>query len=141
MSATGNPGRAWIVLAGLSGATAVAISAWASHGLAASIAPELLQRASEQARSATQMHLIHSLALLGVGILSRHLSSRWLHLAGLLFVIGIVLFAFGIYALYLWWPSPSGPRYLVPVGGVGFIAGWLALAIAGLSGHMHARRP
>lgn len=135
MSALASPGRrvrAWGVLAGLSGASAVAIAAWASHGLAASVEPDALARAVQQAGSATQQHLIHSLALLAVAVWARLHPGAWLHVAGVLFTVGILLFSFGIYVLHLWWPSLGGGglRYLVPIGGMAFILGWLALAIA-----------
>lgn len=128
--------RCWAVLAGLSGAAAVMVSAWTSHGLARGLPPELLERALAQAQSATHQHLIHSLALLGVAIWLRVQPNRWLHVAGALYLFGIVCFSFGIYVMHLWWPmlGTGGLRYLVPLGGVGFILGWLALAVAGVSG-------
>jgi len=127
--------RTWGMLAGISGAAAVMIASWASHGLPAIIPPEALELARTRAHSATQQHLVHTLALLGVALWCRIQPSAWLDLAGLLFSIGIVLFSLGIYALYLWWPGlgAGGLRYLVPVGGVAFILGWLALVAAALS--------
>lgn len=127
--------RAWGVLAGLSGATAVAIAAWASHGLAQTVPPEQLAHALELARTATLYHLVHSLALLGVALWNRVQPGAWINFAGVLFVTGIACFCFGIYALHLWWPNlaQGGLRYLVPVGGVAFILGWLALTAAALS--------
>lgn len=128
--------RCWGTLAGLSGAMAVMVSAWASHGLARSLPPEVLARAITQAQSATHLHLIHSLALLGVAIWLRVQPNRWLHLAGALFVLGILFFSVGIYVMHLWWPvlGTGGLSRLVPLGGVCFILGWLALAVAGVSG-------
>jgi len=126
--------RIWGVLAGVSGAVAVMIASWASHGLPAIIPPEALELARLRAHSATQQHLVHTLALLGVALWSRIQPSLWLDLAGLLFSAGIVLFSLGIYALHLWWPGlgSGGLRWLVPMGGVAFILGWLALAVAAL---------
>lgn len=126
--------RFWGVLAGLSGAAAVAIAAWASHGLAQTLPAEQLPQALARAHAANQQHLIHSLALLGVAIWSRFQPSFWLNFAGLLFVGGIVLFAFGIYVLHLWWPALGHGtlRLIVPGGGIAFILGWLAIAIASL---------
>jgi uncharacterized membrane protein YgdD (TMEM256/DUF423 family) len=52
--------------------------------------------------------------------------------AGWLFVLGTVLFSGSLYALAL-----SGVRALgavTPLGGVAFIAGWVALAVAALRG-------
>jgi len=127
--------RLWGVLAGISGAVAVMIASWASHGLPAVIPPEALELARLRADSATRQHLVHTLALLGVALWSRVQPSAWLDLAGLLFSTGIVLFSLGIYALYLWWPGlgGNGLRWLVPVGGVSYILGWVALAAAALT--------
>lgn len=126
--------KCWGLLAGLSGAAAVAVGAWASHGLARTVAAESLDRVMAQAQSATHQHLAHSLALLAVAVWSRLRPSPWLNLAGALFTTGITLFSFGIYVMYLWWPGVGGGlRVLVPVGGVSLILGWLALAMAALS--------
>jgi len=105
--------RVWGMLAGVSGAGAVMMASWASHGLPASVPPEALDLARLRAHSATQQHLIHSLALLGVALWHRVQPSIWLNIAGLLFSAGIVLFSIGIYALHLW-------------------CGWLALAVTAL---------
>lgn len=127
-------GKRWSVLAGLSGAIAVAVSAWASHGLARTLPPELLERALAQAQSATQLHMVHSLALLAVAIWLRVQPQRCLHVAAALFSAGIVCFSLGIYVLHLWWPAlgTTALRNIVPLGGGAFILGWLALAVAGL---------
>jgi len=126
--------RTWGALAGISGAVAMLIASWASHGLPAVIAPEALELAQTRAHSATLQHLVHTLALLAVALWSRLQPGVWLDIAGFMFSIGIVLFSLGIYALHLWWPElgAGGLRYLVPVGGVCFIFGWLALAAAAL---------
>jgi len=126
--------RMWGILAGVSGAVAVMIASWASHGLPAIIPPEALELARMRAQSASQQHLLHTLALLAVALWCRIQPSVWLDLAGLLFSTGIVLFSLGIYVLHLWWPElgSSGLRYLIPVGGVAFILGWLALVAAAL---------
>lgn len=126
--------RVWGVLAGLSGATAVALAAWASHGMAHVVSPEQLELARVRAESASLQHLIHTLALLGVAVWSRVQPGLCLNLAGTLFLAGILLFSLGIFAMHLWWPAlgTGGLRYLVPTGGISFILGWLALAAAGL---------
>lgn len=128
--------RGYALIAGLSGAMAVAVSAWASHGLARTVAPEFLERAVAQAQSATQLHLVHSVVLLVIAVWLRTQSSRWLHGAAALMTAGIVCFSIGIYVLHLWWPSlgTTGLRNIVPLGGVAFILGWLLLAIAAVTG-------
>jgi uncharacterized membrane protein YgdD (TMEM256/DUF423 family) len=74
--------------------------------------------------------MYHALALLAVGILLGRFSidgSAWLTWSGWLFVAGSVLFSGSLYALSL-----SGVTWLgaiTPLGGVAFLAAWLALAI------------
>jgi len=127
--------RVYGAVAGLSGAAAVMMASWASHGLPASVPADALELALTRAHSATQQHLVHTLALLGAALWHRVRPSAWLSAAAVLFMLGIVLFSFGIYALHLWWPTLGSGRlrYLVPGGGMAFIFGWLALAAAALS--------
>lgn len=74
-------------------------------------------------------HLIHALALVLTGqVVSAGDKSRALSVAGWSFVLGIVLFSGSLYALALNGPSFLGP--VTPVGGLCFIVGWLALAVA-----------
>lgn len=74
-------------------------------------------------------HFWHALGLVAVGLARQHLpSSPWLRAAGWLLTAGIVLFSGSLYVLAL-----SGERWLgpvTPVGGLAFILGWLALAVA-----------
>ena len=74
-------------------------------------------------------HMYHALALLAVGwVHSRGLGAAAVA-AGWLFIVGTVLFSGSLYLLAM-----TGQRWLgaiTPLGGVCFIAGWLALAIAG----------
>ncbi len=52
--------------------------------------------------------------------------------AGYAFCVGIVLFSGSLYVLSLGGPRGFGP--VTPVGGIAFIAGWIALAVAALRG-------
>lgn len=124
--------RIWFVLTGLLGALGVAAAAWSSHGLPHLVPPEQLADALEKARSATLHHMLHTLALFGVALWTRQRASRWVHLAGILFVLGILGFSGGIYLLRLLAGINEGPLiYVVPWGGTSLILGWLALAVAG----------
>ena len=72
-------------------------------------------------------HMYHALALLAVGWLQAQGPSRTTTAAGVLFLLGILLFSGCLYAYVL-----SGVRVLamiVPLGGLAYIAGWLALAV------------
>jgi len=119
--------RFFFVLGAVSAALAVALGAFAAHGLRGRVPPELLQTFETGAR----YQLYHALGLL----VAAGASARWpggaTTAAGWLFVAGTVLFAGSLYLLVL-----TGQRWLgavTPLGGAAFVAGWLALAWAALA--------
>lgn len=117
--------RFWIFLAGISGALAVGAEAASRHLLQGD--PRRLDFAATGGRYA----LLHALALLAVALLARRGGARrWLALAGWCFSAGLVLFSGSLYALAL--GAPMAVAAATPVGGSAFIAGWLALAAAGV---------
>jgi uncharacterized membrane protein YgdD (TMEM256/DUF423 family) len=72
--------------------------------------------------------MYHVLALLATGILALHRPSRSLVVASAAFTFGTLIFSGCLYVLVL-----SGVKILgavVPLGGLGMIVGWLALAVA-----------
>lgn len=116
----------FLILAALSGLSAVMLGAFAAHGLKA--------RLSESALSAfetgVQYQMYHALALLGVLALMRWLGPTLsLQVAGWAFVAGIVLFSGSLYGLALGGPRWLGP--VTPLGGLLFMVGWAALVIVG----------
>lgn len=120
--------RAAIVTGATLAMLAVIIGAFAAHGLKQMLTPYDLAIFETAAR----YQMYHAIALLIVGILASmpQFSTRWLKLAAIGFVLGIVLFSGSLYLLAL-----SGIRWLgaiTPLGGVAFIFGWLLLIVAGL---------
>jgi uncharacterized membrane protein YgdD (TMEM256/DUF423 family) len=114
------------VLAGaLHAALAVALGAFAAHGLEGRIPAERLAWIETGAR----YQLVHGTGLLAVAALwALGLLGRGAGLAAALIGAGPLLFAGGLYlaALAGWtWLIP-----VVPVGGAAMIAGWLVLAVA-----------
>lgn len=96
---------------------AVALGAFAAHGLKARLSPEMLQ----VFETAVRYQAYHALALLALG------AARGPDRAGWCFVAGVVLFSGSLYALAL-----SGVRWLgaiTPLGGVLFLAGWAFWAL------------
>jgi len=76
--------------------------------------------------------MLHTVALFGVALWSRHSHSLFLNLAGTLFVLGIAGFAGGIYLLRIIAGIHEGAIInIVPFGGFCLMFGWLALAVAG----------
>lgn len=114
--------RCALLIASLAGATAVALGAFGAHALRAS----LDERALAVWRTAVDYQFWHALALLFVGVLARESRARSLRVAAAAFAVGIPLFCASLYALALGAPGAVGA--ITPLGGVAFIAGWLALA-------------
>ena len=115
--------------AALAAALAVMLGAFGAHALREQLSADLLATFETGVR----YHVYHALALFVVALaLARGYDATWTALAGWLFVAGIVLFSGSLYALAL-----SGARWLgavTPFGGLAFIAGWLALAVAAWRG-------
>jgi uncharacterized membrane protein YgdD (TMEM256/DUF423 family) len=117
-------GRLFMTLGALSGFLTVAAGAFGAHALRQRLAPELLA----VYQTGAQYQMYHALALLAVGLLAPKLASPALSAAGWLFVAGTALFSGSLYVLAL-----TGVRTLgavTPLGGLAFLAGWLALAWA-----------
>ncbi len=116
----------FITLAACSGALAVGFGAFGAHALR----NRLDAYATGVFETAVQYHLVHSLALLAVGILAvSQPQTGLLKSSGWLFLIGIVVFSGSLYLLSL-----TGQRWLgavTPLGGLAFIAGWACLAAVG----------
>ncbi|HJQ58602.1 MAG TPA: DUF423 domain-containing protein [Vineibacter sp.] len=122
-----------IVLAGFFGAMAVALSAWAAHGLAASHGA----RAVALVETASRYQLVRAvgmLSALALYRLARQMTptggTAWLAHAAQLFAAGVILFCGALYLLAFGGPAWLG--MVAPVGGAALIAGWLALACGGI---------
>ena len=114
--------RMFLVMGALSGATAVMAGAFGAHAIAESVTPERLATF----RTGAQYQLIHSLALLLVGIIVERLPSKVVQWSGQLFLAGVILFSGSLYALVLVDLPAFG--VITPFGGLAFICGWLLLA-------------
>jgi len=105
---------------------AVLIGAFAAHGL-----KQLLDGyALGLIETAARYQMYHAIALLIVGVMamSPRLSPRWLKLAALAFIVGIVLFSGSLYLLAFTGIGWLGA--ITPVGGIAFVGGWCALIVA-----------
>lgn len=107
-------------------AAAVCLGAFGAHALA----EVLSARQAEVWDTAVHYQLAHALALVLCGLLARDAGSRPLRIAGWCFGLGVLLFSGSLYGLALGGPRFLGP--LTPLGGLAFIAGWLALAMSAL---------
>jgi uncharacterized membrane protein YgdD (TMEM256/DUF423 family) len=136
------------------GFLAVAFGAFAAHGL--KDRPDLKPNVSDEAEAAAfklrrlenfetgaRYNMYHALALMAVGLLAlsgRSGSGTALAVAGWSFVVGILLFSGSLYGYGL-----IGLKWLgmiTPFGGVGFLVGWIALALAaGQAGRLDVPGP
>lgn len=110
-----------------SGVLAVAIGAFGAHGLK----PHLTEYQVGIFEKGVQYHFIHTLALLGVGILATYKGNapglRW---SARLFAVGIACFSGSLYLLACrdLLPFPTGwAGPVTPLGGLCFVAGWAIL--------------
>lgn len=119
-------GVSWFVCGAIAAAVGVALGAFGAHGLKGRVDAQLLAAFETGVR----YHLVHALALLAVGLAAPRWPSAALQASGWLFLTGIVLFGGSLYVMTL-----TGWRWLgaiTPLGGVSFILGWVALALAAL---------
>jgi uncharacterized membrane protein YgdD (TMEM256/DUF423 family) len=77
-------------------------------------------------QTAVHFQFWHALALAICALSARR--SHAAHLAAILCALGIVLFCGSLYALALGAPRMVGA--ITPLGGLAFVAGWVALGVA-----------
>ncbi|MBV8074814.1 MAG: DUF423 domain-containing protein [Planctomycetaceae bacterium] len=130
-------GWAWVRIGAISGFLAVAAGSFGAHGLKDRLKvlqSDTFQVASDKQKrlenfmTASRNEMYHALALMAVGIIALvGRPSVALSAAGWAFLVGTLLFSGSLYAYGL-----IGQRWLgmiTPLGGVGFLIGWIALAI------------
>ena len=122
-----DPARASIGAGAIAGAAAVALGAFGAHALRGIL--DVVALATWH--TAVDYQFWHALALVATGLLLQRRDDRELNVAACAFALGIALFCVSLYALALGAPRSVGA--ITPLGGIAFIAGWLALAL-------HARR-
>lgn len=117
----------FIKAAAILGALAVALGAFGAHALK--------QRTTDAVISifetGVRYQFYHVLALLLVSVLYKDFANRWMIYAGWLFIAGIILFSGSLYLL-TFFKIAAKPQFnwvgaITPIGGIGFIAGWLCL--------------
>ena len=121
-------GGLFIAFAGISGVTATGMAAYSSHGLD----PATHAHQLELIRTGVQLDYVHLVAMLGVAALAAlgRLHTGWATAAQWVFLAGGMLFAGTLYLLRLGAPASMGAS--VPVGGMAYILGWVALTVAAL---------
>jgi uncharacterized membrane protein YgdD (TMEM256/DUF423 family) len=119
--------RLFLVCGALGAMLAVILGAFGAHALQARLTPQLMATY----HTAAQYQFYHSLGLLVIALLALRAPAipglRW---AGVLMIVGIVLFSGSLYALCF--TGVRGLGAITPLGGVAFIAAWATLALGAL---------
>ena len=100
----------------------VALGAFGAHGLRTRVTPDLLAIYETGVR----YHLVHALGLFVAAWLAGEDRGRAPRVAGLLMVIGILLFSGSLYLLALTGIRAFGA--ITPLGGLAWIVAWLLIA-------------
>jgi len=112
--------RTWMTLAAVGGFVAVAVGAFAAHGVHDDRARAWLQ-------TGAQYGFMHTMATFACATFM-NIGARRARFAPAFFLSGVVVFSGSLYAMAF-----GGPRWLgavTPVGGLLFLAGWATLAWA-----------
>lgn len=138
--------KSWTVIGGLFAALAVALGAYAAHGLDKYLVEKYAGETREVVgqtvpaaekyltdfRTGVSYQMYHALGLIAVGLLSETKRCLGLQIAAWCFVLGILLFSGALYVIALQGPQWQGIRWglFAPFGGIAYILGWLSLAIS-----------
>ena len=124
--------RLFIALGSINATLAVVFGAFGAHALKARISSQML----EVYHTAAQYHFYHAIGMLLVGVVAMQLpDSGALRLSGFLMLAGIVLFCGSLYVLAITGVTWLGA--ITPLGGLAFIAAWVALAFAVVRASVH----
>ncbi len=118
--------RYLVMIGALTAAAGVALGAYGAHGLedqllALDYEAELPKRLA-WFETGVKYQLFHALGLIVVASLPR---TRW---AGVLFIVGILLFSGSLYAMTFLSADWKKLGAVVPLGGLSFIVGWVLVA-------------
>jgi uncharacterized membrane protein YgdD (TMEM256/DUF423 family) len=112
--------RDWMTLAAVGGFIAVAVGAFAAHGVSDPRAQELL-------KTGALYGFMHSLATFACAIFMQ-IGARRARFAPAFFLSGVLLFSGSLYALAF--GAPRWVGIVTPIGGLCFLTGWAVLAWA-----------
>ncbi|HET6425326.1 MAG TPA: DUF423 domain-containing protein [Planctomycetaceae bacterium] len=132
----------WMMVGAILAGLAVACGAFAAHGLDTQFVKQyegktrvvagreipLAEKFLRDFRTGAEYQMYHGLALIALGLLCQSRPSRAANVAGWCFLAGIILFSGSLYILTLTGVTKWG--MITPIGGVFFLVGWAAFAIA-----------
>jgi uncharacterized membrane protein YgdD (TMEM256/DUF423 family) len=132
----------WMSVGAILAGLAVVCGAFAAHGLDTQFVKQyegktrvvagreipLAEKFLHDFRTGAEYQMYNGLALLALGLWCQRRPSRAANVAGWCFVAGITLFSGSLYILTLTGVTKWG--MVTPIGGVFFLIGWAAFAIA-----------
>jgi uncharacterized membrane protein YgdD (TMEM256/DUF423 family) len=117
--------RSFLITAALLGALSVALGAFGAHGLK----QVLDEKSLAIFETAVRYQFYHVFALALTAIVYRDYPGKATRYAGRLFIAGIIVFCGSLYLLTAF-PNYPWLGAITPIGGICFIAGWVALGMA-----------
>ncbi len=112
-----------LIITALLGSLAVALGAFGAHGL-----KDILGDQIKNWETAVKYQIFHVLAIFMVQNLSL-ISDKFKKAVGILFVVGILFFSGSLYTISTGLIAAKYIWFITPLGGLSFIAGWLALTV------------
>ena len=117
--------RIFIVIAAVLAFFGVALGAFGAHGLEATLTAN---GRADTFDTASQYHLFHALALIGVAWVSSRTPGRLVRWSGYLILAGTLIFSGSLYVLAIFDLGFMGA--IAPIGGAALLAGWGCLGLA-----------
>ncbi len=119
-----NSSKTFIIIGSILGALSVAFGAFGAHGL-----QDFLEATGRIETFKTAMNYLwyHTFAILLIGLLLSHKNARLFKVAGICFLVGIVVFSGSLFALIGTGNTSFG--MITPIGGLSFIVGWALTGI------------
>jgi len=126
--------KLFLLFASIAGLLAVISGAMLAHQLK----QQMPAAALEVYEVAVRYQFYHVFALLMAGMLSERFPGSWMNLAGSCFIAGILLFCGSLYLISAMMTNgitvPVVLGICTPLGGLGFIVGWISMTVAVLRG-------
>lgn len=116
--------RYWIGIGALAAGVAISLGAFGAHALKQTLNEQQLQ----WYQTAFEYQMIHSLALVALGLFASRINNFAIQISGWSFCLGIILFSGSLYLMAL--GQPRNLAILTPFGGLSFIVGWVLLAVS-----------
>ncbi len=130
--------KTYLIIAGISGFITVIFGTLINYLLLGKLSPVQLAYFN----AALQMQMFHTLAILAIVFFNRYVSRSLLNLAFYLFLSGIVLYSFPVYVnatTSVTGLSMGGFSFLISIGALLFLAGWVAVFWSGVV-YVHKKR-